>query len=76
MGRFVTQLEKLGFDRVADDTNERVFGNRLLVFRRSPFEVRLTRDRGQWQVDATADEWPEEDRIFFPLFHGFALGDS
>jgi hypothetical protein len=68
--RLVSQLEDHGFDRVSDETNSNVFGNRLVIFRRSPLEIRVTKDRSQWSLDVTADGWPEADRIYFPLFHG------
>jgi hypothetical protein len=68
----VARLLHRGFSQVADTQSES-FGDRLLVFRRPPVEVRLIRDRSQWTVDLIADGWPERDRVPFPLFHGFAL---
>jgi hypothetical protein len=69
----VRQVRANGFTLERDETATESFGNRLLVFRRAPVELRVTKDRGQWSVDLIADGWSESDRIYFPLFHGFAL---
>jgi hypothetical protein len=45
----------------------------VIAFRREPVEVRLVKDRSQWSADLIADGWREQDRVNFPLFHGFAL---
>lgn len=67
VGWFVGQLHASGFEQVADERSES-FGDRSLVFRRAPLELRLTKDRGQWSVDLIADGWSERDRVLFPLF--------
>ena len=69
----VRQLGDSGFTQVEDQAGS--MDSRLIVFRRDPVELRLVKDRGQWSVDLIADGWCERDRVHFPLFHGFALGD-
>ena len=69
----VRRLRSSGFTLERDETTPELFGNRLFVFRRTPVELRVTKDRGQWSVDLIADGWPEHDRVLFPLLHGFAL---
>jgi hypothetical protein len=69
----VRQLESRGFVRTSDEVHEAAFGNRLIVFKREPVEIRLVKDRGQWAADLIADGWPGRERLPFPLFHGFAL---
>ena len=46
------------------------------MFRQSPVEIRVIKDRGQWTADMIADGWTDAERVHFPLFHGFALPDS
>jgi hypothetical protein len=67
----VRQLVTNGFERVSDETSES-FGNRVLVFRRAPMELRITKDRDQWSVDLIADGWDENERVLFPHFRGLA----
>jgi hypothetical protein len=69
------QLLSRGFTRQSDDTNPEFFGNRLVVFRREPIEIRLVKDRGQWTCDLIADGWALADRVTFPLFKGFGLSE-
>lgn len=45
----VRQLRSSGFTLERDETTPESFGNRLLVFRRAPVELRVTKDRGQCQ---------------------------
>ena len=48
----------------------------VVTYRREPIEIHLVKDRSQWSVDLTVDGWPKAQKVVFPLFHGFALGDG
>ncbi len=71
VARLVRRLLEEGFGLLSDVRDPDFFGNRLLVYRRAPVELRLIKDRSQWTVDMKADGW--DDHVPFPLFHGFAL---
>jgi hypothetical protein len=58
--RYVRQLPAYGFEQIGDVVSA---GERLIVFRRSPIELRIVNDHGRWSVDVTADAWPEGDRV-------------
>ena len=47
----------------------------LITMRHDPVEIRLVKDRSQWSVDLMADGWTKDQRVPFPLFHGFALDE-
>lgn len=69
---FVRQLHERGFKETHRETGPMDSG--LIAFRRDPVEIRLVKDRSQWSVDLIDDGWGPEDRVSFPLFHGFARG--
>lgn len=66
--RFVRELLAYGFEEISDASD--AHGNRVLVFRREPVELRIIRDRGTWTADVAADNWPDGDRAPLPLFGG------
>jgi hypothetical protein len=71
VGWFVAELRGSGFAETERDQGP--MDSELIVFRREPVELRLTKDRSQWSVDLIADGWPERDWVDFPLFHGFTV---
>jgi hypothetical protein len=66
---FIETLGRCGFTKTGEEHGS-AFGDRLLTFERSPVEVRLIRDRGQWAADIRGEGWAEDERVPFPIFEG------
>lgn len=57
----VSTLEKLGYQEISREYNEKVFGNIYIVFEGAQAYVSFTRDRGFVSVDVISKSYPDAE---------------